>query len=106
MIRHEYLSDAVGLFRFYPAPTGDPFARYAGVCSVLYAPARAVWLKGMCGVVGLGHLIDMARFFDAAGVTTVFAERVGDKRLPLFDHCGEHQISMIENWIERFGSVP
>lgn len=105
MIRHEYLSSRVGLFRFYAAPTRDPFALYVAVCSVVYEKDCAAWLKGMCGSARLHHLIDMARFFDAAGITTVFAERVGDKRLPLFDHCDDHQISLIDNWIARFGQA-
>ena len=105
MIRYEALSNTVGLVRFYQEETADTFAPYCAVCTIIFTvPNRAaIEIKGMCGVITLANLVLMAQWLHCIGVLRVTADRVGGKRLPLFKHDGDRQVTLTSDWVARFG---
>ena len=105
MIRYEALSNTVGLVRFYPEETDDPFAPYCAVCTIIFTvPNRAaIEIKGMCGVITLSNLVSMFQWLNSIGVMRATAERIGGKRLPLFKHDGDRQVTLASDWVARFG---
>lgn len=105
MINTEYFSGSIILFRFYNTQeAADSRKEFCGICVFCIEPEdnTSGWIKGMHGIITKQHIINMAKWMHTNGFKTAYAERLNNKRLPGFVPYGEHQMTKIEWWIDRF----